>query len=197
MQYEWTGTAYQEILAGNKTIIIFILALVFIYLFLVAKYESWMLSISVMLSVPVAVFGALLALWVMGIDNNIYTQVGLVLLFGMATKTAILIVEFADVQHKTGKSVAESAKYAANIRFRAVVMTAVAFILCVLPLVVATGPGAVSRRALGTAVFGGMLFAAILGTLLIPYFYVVIEKLLSLVYGKKDKTQPPPTQKHE
>ncbi|HBM17106.1 MAG TPA: hydrophobe/amphiphile efflux-1 family RND transporter [Lentisphaeria bacterium] len=189
MQYEWTGTAYQEIIAGNKTIIIFILALTFIYLFLVAKYESWMLSISVMLSVPVAVCGAIIALWILHIDNNIYTQVGLVLLFGMATKTAILIVEFADVQHKAGKSVLESAAYAGHVRFRAVVMTAVAFILGVFPLVIATGPGAISRRALGTAVFGGMLLAAILGTLLIPYFYVAMEKILDLCSRKKDKVQ--------
>ncbi len=185
MQYEWTGTAYQEILAGNKTIIIFFLALTFIYLFLVAKYESWMLSVAVMLSVPVAVLGALIALLFTHIDNNIYAQVGFVLLFGMATKTAILIVEFANEQNKIGKSILDSAEFAARIRFRAVVMTAVAFILGVFPLVIATGPGAVSRRALGTAVFGGMLLAAILGTIMIPYFYVFIQKIVSRVSDKK------------
>lgn len=185
MQYEWTGTAYQEILAGNKTIIIFLLAITFIYLFLVAKYESWMLSVAVMLSVPVAVLGALIALWIANIDNNIYAQVGFVLLFGMATKTAILIVEFANEQNKAGKSILESAEFAAHIRFRAVVMTAVAFILGVFPLVIATGPGAISRRALGTAVFGGMLLAAILGTLMIPYFYVFIQKIVTCISGKK------------
>lgn len=187
MQYEWTGTAYQEILAGNQTVIIFLLALTFIYLFLVAKYESWMLSIAVMLSVPVAILGALVALWFLHIDNNIYAQVGFVLLFGMATKTAILIVEFANEQNKAGKSILEAARFAANIRFRAVIMTSVAFILGVFPLVIATGPGAISRRALGTAVFGGMLLAAILGTLLIPYFYVLVQKIVAGFSGKKPK----------
>lgn len=187
MQYEWTGTAYQEILAGNKTVIIFLLALTFIYLFLVAKYESWMLSIAVMLSVPVAVLGALISLWAANIDNNIYAQVGVVLLFGMATKTAILIVEFANEQNKVGKSIFESAQFAANIRFRAVIMTSVAFILGVFPLVIATGPGAVSRRALGTAVFGGMLLAAVLGTLMIPYFYVLVQRIVTSFSDKKPK----------
>jgi len=129
----------------------------------------------------------LVALWFLHIDNNIYAQVGFVLLFGMATKTAILIVEFANEQNKAGKSILESARFAANIRFRAVIMTSVAFILGVFPLVIATGPGAISRRALGTAVFGGMLLAAILGTLLIPYFYVLVQKIVTGSSGKKPK----------
>jgi HAE1 family hydrophobic/amphiphilic exporter-1 len=178
-QYEWTGMSYQEILAGNQVTIIFALAITFIYLFLVAQYESWAIPFGVILSVPVAFFGAISALWVTGLDNNIYTQVGFVLLFGLASKTAILIVEFAKNQHeKEGKGIIESAINAARLRFRAVVMTAVSFILGVLPLVIATGAGAASRRSLGTAVFGGMLVAGIVGTILIPSFYVAVQYML-------------------
>lgn len=186
MQYEWTGTAYQEIIAGNQTTIVFMLAITFIYLFLVAKYESWMLSFAVMLSVPVAILGALIALWLAGIANNIYAQVGFVLLFGMSSKTAILMVEFAHEQHKMGKSVVEAAQEAAKIRFRAVIMTATAFILGVFPLLIATGPGAMSRKSIGFAVFGGMLLDAILGTLRIPSFYVLMEKIVEWAEGKRE-----------
>ncbi|MEI6055367.1 MAG: multidrug efflux RND transporter permease subunit [Lentisphaerota bacterium] len=186
MQYEWTGTAYQEIIAGNQTTIVFMLAITFIYLFLVAKYESWMLSLAVMLSVPVAILGALIALWLAGIANNIYAQVGFVLLFGMSSKTAILMVEFAHEQHKMGKSVVEAAEIAAKIRFRAVIMTATAFILGVFPLLIATGPGAMSRKSIGFAVFGGMLLDAILGTLRIPSFYVLMEKIVAWAEGKRE-----------
>jgi len=174
-KYEWTGMSYQEILAGSQVSIIFVLALIFIYLFLVAQYESWMIPFGVILSVPVAFFGALGALWLVGLDNNIYTQVGFVLLFGLASKTAILIVEFAKEQHEEGKSIVEAATFAAKLRFRAVCMTAISFILGVLPLVIAVGAGAASRRALGTAVFGGMLVAGIVGTILIPSFYVLVQ----------------------
>ncbi len=184
-KYEWTGMSYQEQLAGNQVVYIFALALLFIYLFLVAQYESWMIPLAVMLSVPVAFFGALGALWLAGLDNNIYTQVGFVLLFGLATKTAILIVEFAKVQHEEGKSIVEAAGIAANLRFRAVVMTAVSFILGVMPLVIAIGAGAASRRSLGTAVFGGMFVAGVIGTILIPAFYVVIQSLIE--WGGKSK----------
>ena len=186
MSYEWTGTAYQEILAGNMVLVIFALAIIFIYLFLVAKYESWMLSLAVMLSVPVAILGALIALWIAGIANNIYAQVGFVLLFGMSSKTAILMVEFAREQHKSGLSIVEAAEHAAHMRFRAVVMTALAFVLGVFPLVIATGPGAISRQSLGVAVFGGMILDAILGTLRIPSFYVIIEKLIEWNWGRKE-----------
>ncbi|HBM16618.1 MAG TPA: hydrophobe/amphiphile efflux-1 family RND transporter [Lentisphaeria bacterium] len=186
MQYEWTGTAYQEIIAGNQTIIVFMLAIIFIYLFLVAKYESWMLSLAVMLSVPVAILGALAAMWLAGIDNNIYAQVGFVLLFGMSSKTAILMVEFADKEYKSGKNLLDAAYEAAKIRFRAVIMTATAFILGVVPLLIATGPGANSRKAIGFAVFGGMLLDAILGTLRIPSFYVLMEKIIGWAEGKRE-----------
>lgn len=175
--YAWTGTAFQEIIAGNKAVMIFLLALTFIYLFLVAKYESWMISLAVMLSIPVAIIGSLLAIWIGGVENNIYVQVGFVLIFGMAAKTAILIVEFAHESHKNGEPIIKAAQYAAKVRFRAVLMTALAFILGVFPMVISGGAGAASRRALGTAVFGGMIAAAIIGTLLIPCFYVILQKV--------------------
>lgn len=176
MSYEWTGTARQEILAGNKVILIFLLAITFIYLFLVAQYESWSLALSVMLSVPVGFMGALIGIWITGIANNVYAQIGFVLVFGLAAKTAILIVEFAKKQREEGKSIIEAAIIAANLRFRAVIMTITAFVLGVLPLVVATGAGASSRRALGTAVFGGTILAGTIGTILIPSFYAIIQK---------------------
>jgi len=185
--YEWTSMAYQEILAGNQVMIIFAVALLFIYLFLVAQYESWMIPFAVMLSVPIAFFGALSALWIMGLENNIYTQVGFVLLFGLASKTAILIVEFAKQQHEDhGDGILESAEAAASLRFRAVLMTAISFVLGVFPLVIASGAGAESRKALGTAVFGGMLISAIFATILVPVFYVIAQKLIESDF-KKDK----------
>jgi len=187
MTYSWTSTAYQEILAGNMIVIIFALAITFIYLFLVAQYESWLIAFAVILSVPVAIFGALIALWITGIENNIYAQIGFVLLFGMASKTAILIVEFAKDQREAGLPILEAAEMAAKLRFRAVVMTAVAFILGVFPLVIATGASANSRRALGTAVFGGMLMAAILGTIVIPVYYVIIQKIIEREWGSSKK----------
>ncbi len=177
--YEWTGMAYQEILAGNQVMIIFMLAMLFIYLFLVAQYESWMIPFAVMLSVPIAFFGALSALWILGLENNIYTQVGFVLLFGLASKTAILIVEFAKNSHdKEGTDILTAAEAAASLRFRAVLMTAISFVLGVFPLVIASGAGAESRKSLGAAVFGGMLFSAIFATILVPAFYVLIQKMI-------------------
>lgn len=195
MKFDWTDMSYQEKAANqpvrlgggvslNMTMIIFSLALLFMYLFLVAQYESWMIPVAVLLSVPVAFFGSLLFLWVMNVENNIYTQVGFVLLFGLACKTAILIVEFAKVSHEQGKSIFDAAVEAAKLRFRAVLMTAISFILGVLPLVVATGAGAASRVSLGSAVFGGMIVAAIGGTLLVPMFYAVVQHLIEFRRGK-------------
>ena len=197
MKYDWTDMSYQEKVAGAPIkiagleipvmAVIIGLALLFMYLFLVAQYESWMIPAAVLLSVPVAFFGSLLFLWIGHVENNLYTQVGFILLFGIACKTAILIVEFAKVQHENGKSITEAALYAANLRFRAVLMTAFSFVLGVMPLVVATGAGAASRISLGTAVFGGMLIAAVVGTLLIPAFYAMIQKLTEFCTGKAAK----------
>ncbi|NOY75121.1 MAG: multidrug efflux RND transporter permease subunit [Kiritimatiellaeota bacterium] len=181
--YEWTGMSFQEKLAGNQVFWVMLMAITFIYLFLVAQYESWMIPFAVMLSVPIAFFGALAALALFGLANNIYTQVGFVLLFGLASKTAILIVEFAKDEHEKGRSIIEAAEAAANLRFRAVLMTALSFVLGVIPLVLATGAGAESRRSLGTAVLGGMLVSAVFATILVPAFYVLIQKMIER--GKK------------
>ena len=175
--YEWTSMAYQEKLSAGKTSIIFAMAIIFIFLFLVAQYESWLIPLAVLFSVPVAFFGAMGLNYIVGMDNNIYTQVGIILLFGLASKTAILIVEFAKEKHEGGESIADAALNAARLRFRAVLMTAISFILGVIPLVIATGPGAASRRSLGIVVFGGMTVAGILGTMLIPSFYVFIQRI--------------------
>ncbi len=176
MGYEWSGMSYQEVQAGNKTLIIFALASIFVLLFLAAQYESWFIPISIVMAVPVALFGAVLATFLRMLDNNIYTQIGLVLLIGQASKTAILLVEFAKQQHEQGDTIVDAAVTAARLRFRPILMTALSFVFGVLPLVLASGAGAAGRRALGTAVFGGMLVATILGVFLIPVSYVVIQR---------------------
>lgn len=193
MGYEWSGMSYQEIVAGNKAPIIFALASVFVFLFLAAQYESWFIPIAIVLSVPLALFGAMLGTLLRAYDNNIYTQIGVVLLIGLASKTAILLVEFAKQHHEDGHTIEEAAVTAARLRFRPILMTALTFVLGVIPLVIATGAGAASRRALGTTVFSGMLAATFFGVLMIPVFYVVIQRL-------NDKIRPPkhtPETKHE
>jgi HAE1 family hydrophobic/amphiphilic exporter-1 len=191
MGFEWSGVTFQEQKAGGAAGIIFALALVFVYLFLAAQYESWTLPMSVMLSVPLAVLGAALATLIRGLDNNVYTQIGLVLLVGLSAKTAILIVEFANQQRQEGKSPFDATLTAAKLRFRPILMTAFSFILGVLPLLVATGAGAVSRRALGTAVFGGMLLATVAGIFFIPFLYYVVQRM-SEALGRKKVPEPAP-----
>jgi len=189
MGYEWTGVTYQQIKAGNMTPIIFTLAFIFVYLFLAAQYESWLIPFAIILSVPLALLGAILATWARSFDNNVYTQIGLVLLIGLCAKTAILIVEFARQLREEGKPILEAATDAAKLRFRPLLMTAISFILGVFPLVIASGAGAVSRQSLGTAVCGGMLFSMILGVLLIPVFYVVIQRTSEKITGKNKNSQ--------
>ncbi|MCQ8882511.1 multidrug efflux RND transporter permease subunit [Pseudoalteromonas shioyasakiensis] len=181
--YEWAGQSKQEIEAGNMAPILFGLAVVFVYLFLVAQYESWTIPFSVIAAVPLALFGAMLALYVIGMENNIYAQVGLVLLIGLSTKTAILIVEFAMEERTAGKSIFEAALNAARLRFRAVLMTALSFVLGVLPLVFASGAGAGSRISLGITVLFGMLAATIFGTLLVPLFYTLVQSMREKIKG--------------
>ena len=181
--YEWTGSSLQEIRAGNMAPILFSLAVVFVYLFLVAQYESWTIPVAVLLCVPVALVGALLAAKVTGSENNLYTQIGLVLLIGMSAKSAILIVEFACVERDKGVSIAEAALNATRLRFRAVLMTALSFVLGILPLLFATGAGAVSRYSLGLAIFGGMLASSLFSTLLAPVYYALVQALREKLKG--------------
>lgn len=176
--FEWTGMTYQELSAGNLAPLIFLLAIIFVYLFLVAQYESWSIPMSVMFAVPIAILGALLAVAAVGMSVNLYTQIGLVLLIGLSTKSAILIVEFAkNLREQEQLSIWDSAIKAAELRFRAVLMTGLSFVLGVIPLVLSTGAGAVSRLSLGFAVLGGMLLSVIVATLLVPAFYVVIQRI--------------------
>ena len=181
--FEWSGQTKQEIEAGNLAPILFTLSIIFVFLFLVAQYESWTIPIAVIAAVPLAIFGALAGLYAVGIANNIYAQVGMILLIGMATKTAILIVEFAIEQRREGKTIFEAAYNAAHLRFRAVLMTALSFILGVLPLVFASGAGAASRVSLGMTVLCGMLAATILGTFLIPIFYQWVQAAREKIGG--------------
>jgi len=177
MGYEWSGTSYQEIKAGNMAPLIFALSIVFVFLFLAALYESWAMPFMVMLAVPLALLGAMLAQYFRGLTNDVYCQIGLVMLIGLASKNAILIVEFAKQRREDGLSVIEAAMQAAMIRLRPILMTAFAFILGVFPLVIASGAGAQSRHSLGTAVFGGMILSTMLSLIVVPVFYVVIENL--------------------
>jgi len=186
--YEWTGVAYQEKKAGGQAPVIFGLALVFVFLFLAAQYESWTLPLIIMFAVPLAILGALFAQSLRGLVNDVYCQIGLVMLIGLASKNAILIVEFAKEKREQGASVVEAALEASRLRLRPILMTAFAFILGVVPLVVAKGAGAASRHSLGTAVFGGMIASTFLSLLLVPVLFVVIEKIRER--GQKGKHAP-------
>ena len=188
MQFEWSGMSYQEQEAGSKGPILFGLALLFAYLFLVAQYESWTVPASVMLSVPVSVLGALIALGIAHLSMDLYAQVGMVMLVGLSGRNAILIVEFAKVlRERHGYTIREAAIEAARLRFRPVIMTALAFILGVSPLVWATGAGSIARRTLGTTVFGGMIAASCLAILLIPAFFVINQSLREWLHGLRHR----------
>jgi hydrophobic/amphiphilic exporter-1 (mainly G- bacteria), HAE1 family len=176
MGYEWSGMSLQEIEAGGKTVYIFLLAALFAYLFLAAQYESWAIPLAIVLAVPLGLLGAVGFTWLRMMENNIYMQMGVVLLVGVVCKTAILLVEFAKQLHEEdGYSIRESAVMAAKLRFRPILMTAFTTALGMLPLVVATGAGATARQALGTSVFGGMVVATLLGVFMIPVFYVAVQ----------------------
>jgi len=185
MGFEWTGMSFQEKAAGDP-MIIFALAIIVVYFVLCAQYESWSISFCILLSVPLALLGTIIAVAVRSMDINIYTQIGIVLLIALASKNAILIVEFAKDAREAGKGIIDAAAEAARLRFRPILMTSFAFIFGTLPLVVAQGAGAGSRQVLGTAVFGGMIAATFLTIIFVPVYYVVIQGFSEwLSRGKK------------
>ena len=181
--FEWTGLSLQELRAGGTAPAVFGLALAVVFLCLAALYESWILPLTIMLVVPLAVLGALLAQYVRGLANDVFCQVGLVMLVGLASKNAILVVEFAKMLREQGESIERAALHAARVRLRPILMTSFAFIFGVVPLVVASGAGAASRHSLGTAVFGGMLLATFLSLAVVPVFFVVIERIRERIRG--------------
>ncbi|HZC34103.1 MAG TPA: efflux RND transporter permease subunit, partial [Chthoniobacterales bacterium] len=187
--FEWTELSLQEVLAGNSAVYIFPLCVLFVFLVLAAQYESWALPLAIILIVPMCLFAAISGVFLRSMDNNIFTQIGFVVLVGLACKNAILIVEFAKQQMDAGRDRMDAAVEAARLRLRPILMTSFAFTLGVLPLVVAVGPGAEMRQAIGTAVFSGMIGVTIFGIFLTPIFFSVIMKL----FGRKPrevKAQP-------
>jgi multidrug efflux pump len=175
MGYEWTELALQQKLAGNTAIFVFILGTVFVFLVLSAQYESWSLPVAIILIVPMCLFAAISGVWLAGMDNNIFTQIGLVVLIGLAAKNAILIVEFAKQLQDQGKGLREATVEASKLRLRPILMTSLAFALGVLPLVLAKGAGAEMRVALGFAVFSGMVGVTLFGIFFTPVFYSTIR----------------------
>ncbi len=182
---EWSGLSYQEKHEGGQTGVVLALAFLFVFLFLAAQYESWTVPIAVILSLPVAGIGAYLGIWLCGLENNIYFQIGLVMLVGLVAKNAILIVEFAKEEVEKGRNVIDAAVTAAHLRFRPIVMTSLAFILGLLPLVFASGPGSASRQGIGTGVFFGMLVAISVGIVYVPFFFVWIYRIKSKLAKKR------------
>jgi multidrug efflux pump subunit AcrB len=176
--FSWTELTYQQILAGNTALLVFPLCVLLVFLVLAAQYESWSLPFAVILIVPMGLLSAMFGVWLTGGDNNIFTQIALVVLVGLACKNAILIIEFAKALEDQGRPTLDAALEACRLRLRPILMTSAAFIMGVVPLVLASGAGAEMRRAMGIAVFSGMIGVTVFGLFLTPVFYVVIRKLV-------------------
>jgi HAE1 family hydrophobic/amphiphilic exporter-1 len=187
MGYAWNSLSFQQKRAEGGAVGIFAISLLFVFLILAALYESWSLPFSVLLGTPVAVLGAFLGLWLRTFENNVYAQIGLVMLIGLAAKNAILIVEFAKLERERGRSLREAALNGARLRLRPILMTSFAFILGCVPLWVAAGAGSVARQILGTVVVSGMLAATVIGIFLVPVLFVAIERFLH-----RKEVLPPP-----
>jgi multidrug efflux pump len=177
MVLDWTELTFQKIVAGNTGVLVFPLSILLVFLVLAAQYESFRLPLAVILIVPTALFSAMLGLWLTHGENNIFTQIGLIVLIGLAAKNAILIVEFAVRRQQEGEGITQAALDATRLRLRPILMTSIAFIAGVFPLVVSTGAGSEMRRAMGTAVFAGMIGVTIFSLFLTPVFFVVLEKI--------------------
>jgi HAE1 family hydrophobic/amphiphilic exporter-1 len=191
MGFEWTTMAYQEKATGNEAFAVFGLAVLLVFLVLAAQYESWSAPAAIILVVPLALLGTCIAVSARGMDNNVYTQIGIVLLIALASKNAILIVEFArELRMHKGMSIPEAAVEGARARLRPILMTSFAFILGVVPLLTASGAGSASQRALGTAVFGGMLASTFLAVMFVPVFFTVIQRLSERGTPPSAKAQP-------
>jgi HAE1 family hydrophobic/amphiphilic exporter-1 len=185
--FEWTAMSYQEKIVGNQMYFAFALALLLVYLVLAGQYESWLTPISVILAVPLSVIGPVAVLSALRIENNLYVQIGIMLLIALSAKNAILIVEVARERHAQGSSAFDAAIEGARARFRAILMTSFAFILSVLPLVLATGAGANARKSIGITVFSGMLASTCLAVLFVPSFFVVVQRFADWRAARKSK----------
>jgi multidrug efflux pump subunit AcrB len=174
---DWSNISFQERRVGSQSNVVFLIGLLMVFLVLAAQFESWAVPFAVILAVPFAIFGALSAVWLRGFSNDIYFQIGMVTLIGLSAKNAILIVEFANTRYEAGMPLIDAAIEAARLRFRPIIMTSMAFIFGMFPLVIATGAGAASRQSIGTGVLGGMLAATFLAIFFVPLFYVLIRKL--------------------
>lgn len=191
---DWAGITRDEVQAGNEAVIIFIICLVFVYLLLAAQYESFLLPMPVILSLPTGAFGAFLLLWLMGLENNIYAQVAMIMLIGLLGKNAILIVEFASMKHREGLSPLQAAIEGATVRLRPILMTSFAFVAGLLPLMFASGAGAVGNKTIGSAAAGGMLFGTIFGVIIIPGLYVIFATMTEKFVKKGNKEEKPFTE---
>ena len=175
--YSWSGTSFEESLSGSQAPLLFAISLIVVFLCLAALYESWTIPFSVMLVVPLGIFGALLAVWLRGLPNDVYFKVGLIATIGLSSKNAILIIEFARTLQDQGMELKQAILEACRLRLRPILMTSIAFIVGVLPLAISSGAGAQSRHAIGTGVMGGMITATVLAIFLVPVFYLVVSRL--------------------